>query len=102
MPLYHIHQFFYSQIHLSFSQGVIDPKHVELTTLDMQWGFLNLLFKSVGLTLTEIQDCCFRLAYFERQTTFYTQEQLVAEVSSHYTTQVLKVFTIHITISFSR
>jgi hypothetical protein len=81
---------YFTQIHLSFAQGVQDPKHKSLTTLDIQWGFLDLLFKSVGLTMTEIQDACFKMQPFNRRAMFYNNEQLNAEIQSHYQIQVIK------------
>ncbi|KAF1611674.1 UNVERIFIED_CONTAM: Vacuolar protein sorting-associated protein 13, partial [Eudyptes robustus] len=52
--------------------------------------FFELLLKSVGVTLTELQDVVFRLAYFDRRYTFYSSPQLQAEVQSHYTKQFIK------------
>ncbi|KAL3106032.1 hypothetical protein niasHT_022213 [Heterodera trifolii] len=91
-------------IHLSFSQG-----HVEEEGTDgagIQWEFMNLILKSVGVTLTEIQDvifkfdcfllncllllCNFRLAFFQREATFYSRAQLQSEIQAHYTHQFIK------------
>uniref|UniRef100_A0A914HUN4 Vacuolar protein sorting-associated protein 13 DH-like domain-containing protein n=1 Tax=Globodera rostochiensis TaxID=31243 RepID=A0A914HUN4_GLORO len=74
-------------IHLSFSQG-----HVEEGTDDVgiQWEFANLILKSVGVTLTEIQDVVFKLAFFQREGTFYSSVQLQSEIQAHYTHQFIK------------
>jgi len=68
----------------------------------IQSEFFNVLIKSVGVTLTEIQDVVFRfssfalfdfvhrLAYFERKSVFYSQDQLNGEIASHYTKQFIK------------
>uniref|UniRef100_A0A224XG50 Putative vacuolar protein n=1 Tax=Panstrongylus lignarius TaxID=156445 RepID=A0A224XG50_9HEMI len=52
--------------------------------------FLNLLMQSFGVTLTDVQDVVFKLAYFEREYTFLTQRQLMSEVQSHYVGQLIK------------
>ncbi|GLH16637.1 Vacuolar protein sorting-associated protein 13A [Gryllus bimaculatus] len=52
--------------------------------------FLNVLMQSLGVTLTDMQDVVFKLAYFERNYTFLTQRQLTSEVSTHYIGQLLK------------
>lgn len=44
-------------MHLSFSQGHSKEKGA---SIGIQWEFLNLLLKSVGVTLTEIQDVTFK------------------------------------------
>ncbi|XP_065320844.1 intermembrane lipid transfer protein VPS13A-like isoform X3 [Gordionus sp. m RMFG-2023] len=51
---------------------------------------LNFLLQSVGVTLADIDDVVFKLAYFERNYRFYTQAQLTHEVTKHYATQALK------------
>lgn len=70
------------KIHVSFSMAGADT-----TALP---GFLNALVQGVGVTLTDVNDVVFRLAYFEREYQFFTQEQLVSEITSHYTGQALK------------
>ncbi|KAK6055662.1 hypothetical protein COOONC_06832, partial [Cooperia oncophora] len=44
----------------------------------------------VGVTVTELQDVVFKLAYFERKCVFYRSDQLNAEIISHYTKQALR------------
>ncbi|KAJ9578224.1 hypothetical protein L9F63_005554, partial [Diploptera punctata] len=77
------------KIHLSFSlsggtshkapgQGQDTPR------------FLNVLMQSLGVTLTDVQDVIFKLAYFERQYTFLTQQQLISEATMHYVGQSVK------------
>ncbi|KAL3081088.1 hypothetical protein niasHT_037556 [Heterodera trifolii] len=70
-------------IHLSFSQG-----HVEKGKEGAAIQFMNLLLKSVGVTLTEIQDVIFKYLLFDA--TFYSRAQLQSEVISHYTRQFIK------------
>jgi len=53
-------------------------------------GFLGSLVQGVGVTLTDVNDVVFRLAFFEREYQFFTQKQLINEITSHYTGQALK------------
>uniref|UniRef100_A0AC34QPZ6 Vacuolar protein sorting-associated protein 13 DH-like domain-containing protein n=1 Tax=Panagrolaimus sp. JU765 TaxID=591449 RepID=A0AC34QPZ6_9BILA len=88
-------------IHLSFSQGGVAAGHGhdsnqkgtgkdEQGGVNIQSEFINVLLKSVGVSLTEIQDVVFRLAFFERRYAFYSVPQLQAEIKSHYTMQLVK------------
>lgn len=70
------------KIHVSFSMAGSDTKALP--------GFLGRLVQGVGVTLTDVNDVVFRLAFFEREYQFFTQHQLVSEVTSHYTGQALK------------
>ncbi|CAI4228502.1 unnamed protein product [Auanema sp. JU1783] len=74
-------------IHLSFSQG---GNSNENDAIGIQSEFVNLFIKSVGVSLTELQDVVFKLGFFERRCHFYNQEQLSAEITSHYTKQFMK------------
>ncbi|CAJ0565294.1 unnamed protein product, partial [Mesorhabditis spiculigera] len=76
-------------IHLSFSQGGTTAERAA-GPAPIQSEFVNVLLKSVGVTLTELQDVVFKLAYFERKAVYYNQDQLNAEVISHYTMQAIK------------
>ncbi|XP_067012189.2 intermembrane lipid transfer protein Vps13 [Anabrus simplex] len=77
------------KIHLSFSlsggggQGLMSSQ-------DSAPHFLSVLLQGLGVTLTDMQDVIFKLAYFERQYTFLTQQQLISEVSMHYVGQSVK------------
>jgi vacuolar protein sorting-associated protein 13A/C len=46
--------------------------------------------KGVGVTLTDVNDVVFRLAFFERNYRFLTQKQLISECQAHYTGQAVK------------
>lgn len=70
------------KIHISFSMAGLDSSQLPVV--------LSTVLSSVGVTLTDINDIVFRLAYFERQFTFLTQRQLVSEIISHYTGQAVK------------
>jgi vacuolar protein sorting-associated protein 13A/C len=75
------------KIHLSFSlSGGSGPKAPGQETP----RFMNVLLQSLGVTLTDVQDVVFKLAYFERQYTFLTRNQLISEVTMHYVGQSVK------------
>ncbi|KAI6208431.1 Vacuolar protein sorting-associated protein 13C [Aphelenchoides besseyi] len=84
-------------VHFSFSQGGSmkrrsqnsDSKSVKQPS-NRLFALIKVLMKSVGVTVTEVQDVVFRLAYFERKHTFYNKEQLQSEITSHYTKQFIK------------
>ncbi|KHJ82483.1 hypothetical protein OESDEN_17823 [Oesophagostomum dentatum] len=58
--------------------------------MPIQSEFFKVLFQSVGVSVTELQDVVFKLAYFERKCVFYRQDQLNSEIISHYTMQALR------------
>ncbi|KAI4501433.1 hypothetical protein M0802_003310 [Mischocyttarus mexicanus] len=51
---------------------------------------LNVLLQGIGVTLTDINDIVFKLAYFERDYTFMTHKQLISEATMHYVGQAIK------------
>ncbi|XP_069332475.1 intermembrane lipid transfer protein VPS13A isoform X2 [Eulemur rufifrons] len=51
---------------------------------------LNLLLKSIGATLTDVQDVVFKLAFFELNYQFHTTSELQSEVVRHYSKQAIK------------
>ncbi|KAI6171307.1 Vacuolar protein sorting-associated protein 13C [Aphelenchoides bicaudatus] len=83
-------------VHLSFSQGGTSKRHGPGARLPAGqaglrfFSIFQVLMKSVGVTVTEVQDVVFKLAYFDRKNTFYNKVQLQSEVTSHYTKQFLK------------
>lgn len=70
------------KIHISFSMAGLEPAALP--------GVLSTILQGVGVTLTDINDIVFRLAFFEREYTFLTQRQLTSEITSHYTGQAVK------------
>ncbi|XP_067014210.2 intermembrane lipid transfer protein Vps13 [Anabrus simplex] len=72
-------------IHLSFSLCGGSRKKGQETP-----HALRVLLRSLGVTLTDVQDVVFKLAYFERRNTFLTYQQLVSEALQHYRGQALK------------
>ncbi|XP_076249315.1 vacuolar protein sorting 13C isoform X2 [Calliopsis andreniformis] len=51
---------------------------------------LNVLLQGIGVTLTDINDIVFKLAYFEREYVFMTNKQLISEATMHYVGQAIK------------
>ncbi|XP_041037246.1 vacuolar protein sorting-associated protein 13C isoform X4 [Carcharodon carcharias] len=51
---------------------------------------LHILLKSIGATLTDVDDLIFKLAFFEMKFQFYKWNQLMWAVISHYSEQFLK------------
>ncbi|CAD27608.1 Vacuolar protein sorting-associated protein 13 [Caenorhabditis elegans] len=78
-------------MHLSFSQGgTSGDVAASGVSMPIQSEMINVLLRSVGVTLTELQDVVFKLAYFERKCVFYSPEQLNSEIISHYAKQFIK------------
>ncbi|KJH42043.1 hypothetical protein DICVIV_11979, partial [Dictyocaulus viviparus] len=78
-------------IHLSFSQGgTVGEGENSTSAVAIQSEFFKVLFQSIGVSVTELQDVVFKLAYFERSCVFYRYDQLQAEIVSHYTMQALR------------
>ncbi|KAM3611748.1 uncharacterized protein V6R79_023535 [Siganus canaliculatus] len=80
------------KLHLSFSlstggeDGLKEQRDKELIPVQS----LNLLLKSIGATLTDVQDVVFKLAFFELTFQFCTTQQLQWEVIRHYSKQAIK------------
>ncbi|EAL40459.3 AGAP005082-PA [Anopheles gambiae str. PEST] len=70
------------KIHVSFSMAGSESKALP--------GILSTILQGVGVTLTDINDVVFRLAFFEREYQFLTQRQLVSECVTHYSGQAVK------------
>ncbi|KAM6426345.1 intermembrane lipid transfer protein VPS13C [Liasis olivaceus] len=51
---------------------------------------VNLLLKSIGATLTDVDDLIFKLAFFEIKYQFYKRNELLWRVIGHYKGQFLK------------
>uniref|UniRef100_A0A8V1A331 Vacuolar protein sorting 13 homolog C n=1 Tax=Gallus gallus TaxID=9031 RepID=A0A8V1A331_CHICK len=51
---------------------------------------LNLLLKSIGATLTDVDDLIFKLAFFEIKYQFYKRDQLMKRAVRHYSEEFLK------------
>lgn len=73
------------KIHISFSMGTGDDSDSKALP-----GIVSTILQGVGVTLTDINDVVFRLAFFEREFQFLTQRQLISECQTHYTGQAVK------------
>ncbi|KAI1239929.1 hypothetical protein IHE44_0011368 [Lamprotornis superbus] len=80
------------KLHLSFSlsTGGEDSNKEERKNELIPFQSLNLLLKSIGATLTDVQDILFKLAFFELQYHFCTTQQLQSAVVRHYSKQAIK------------
>ncbi|KAL9838010.1 intermembrane lipid transfer protein VPS13C-like [Geothlypis trichas] len=77
------------KLHLSLSLasgGEASDKGEEMIAIHS----LNLLLKSIGATLTDVDDVIFKLAFFEIKYQFYKRDQLRMRVVRHYSEQFLK------------
>ncbi|KAM9858498.1 intermembrane lipid transfer protein VPS13A [Aulostomus maculatus] len=80
------------KLHLSLSlstggeDGLKEKRDKELIPVQS----LNLLLKSIGATLTDVQDVVFKLGYFQSTFQFCTTQQLQWEVIRHYSKQAIK------------
>uniref|UniRef100_A0A8C2YMD7 Vacuolar protein sorting 13 homolog C n=1 Tax=Chinchilla lanigera TaxID=34839 RepID=A0A8C2YMD7_CHILA len=71
---------------LSLSSGGEESDKQEMIAINS----VNLLLKSIGATLTDVDDLIFKLAYYEVRYQFYKRDQLVWSVVRHYSEQLLK------------
>ncbi|XP_055434341.1 intermembrane lipid transfer protein VPS13A isoform X3 [Bubalus kerabau] len=80
------------KLHLSvsLSSGGEEPKDSEQHEGLMAIRSLQLLLKSIGATLTDVQDVVFKLAFFELNYQFHTTAELQSEVIRHYSKQAIK------------
>uniref|UniRef100_A0A452SGF4 Vacuolar protein sorting 13 homolog C n=1 Tax=Ursus americanus TaxID=9643 RepID=A0A452SGF4_URSAM len=78
------------KLHLSLSLGSgseeSDKEKQEMIAIHS----VNLLLKSIGATLTDVDDLIFKLAYYELRCQFYKRDQLLCSVVRHYSEQFLK------------
>ncbi|KRX22141.1 Vacuolar protein sorting-associated protein 13C, partial [Trichinella nelsoni] len=77
------------KLHLSYSQGGAAATEGETESI-FQTHILGLLLKSIGVTMTEVQDVVFKLPYFERDCVFLGKQALFNEVYDHYFKQAVK------------
>ncbi|XP_048360331.1 intermembrane lipid transfer protein VPS13A [Sphaerodactylus townsendi] len=80
------------KLHLSFSlsTGGEDSNKEEKRKELIPVQSLNLLLKSIGTTLTDVQDVVLKLAYFELNYHFCTTQGLQWTVIMHYSKQAIK------------
>uniref|UniRef100_A0A3B3WQQ8 Vacuolar protein sorting 13 homolog C n=1 Tax=Poecilia mexicana TaxID=48701 RepID=A0A3B3WQQ8_9TELE len=75
------------KLHLSLSLGSSDGDSVQENPITQS---LNLVLKSIGATLTNVDDIIFKLAFFEVRYQFYSKENLMWAVGRHYSEEFLK------------
>ncbi|XP_026072516.1 vacuolar protein sorting-associated protein 13C-like isoform X6 [Carassius auratus] len=75
------------KLHLSLSLGSSGDESEQGDMVAIQ--SVNLLLKSIGATLTDVDDLIFKLAYFEVKYQFYRREKLMWTVIRHYSEQFL-------------
>ncbi|XP_052416326.1 intermembrane lipid transfer protein VPS13C isoform X1 [Carassius gibelio] len=75
------------KLHLSLSLGSSGDESEQGDMVAVQ--SVNLLLKSIGATLTDVDDLIFKLAYFEVKYQFYRRDKLMWAVIRHYTEQFL-------------
>ncbi|XP_073399904.1 intermembrane lipid transfer protein VPS13A [Dendrobates tinctorius] len=80
------------KLHLSFSLSTGgDDGNKELRDKELiPVQSLNLLLKSIGASLTDVQDVVFKLAFFEIKNQVYSTQELQWEVIRHYSRQAIK------------
>ncbi|XP_062985430.1 intermembrane lipid transfer protein VPS13A isoform X2 [Elgaria multicarinata webbii] len=80
------------KLHLSFSlsTGGEDSNKEDRCKELIPVQSVNLLLKSIGATLTDVQDVVLKLAFFELNYHFYTTQQLQWAVIMHYSKQAIK------------
>ncbi|XP_018108372.1 vacuolar protein sorting-associated protein 13C isoform X2 [Xenopus laevis] len=78
------------KLHLSLSLGAGGEQSNKEEKEIIAISSVNLLLKSIGATLTDVDDLIFKLACFELKYQFYKQNQLMKLVVRHYTEQFLK------------
>uniref|UniRef100_A0A8C5FI68 Vacuolar protein sorting 13 homolog C n=1 Tax=Gadus morhua TaxID=8049 RepID=A0A8C5FI68_GADMO len=76
------------KLHLSLSLGSGGDESGRQNMVAIQ--SLNLLLKSIGATLTDVDDLIFKLAFFEVRYQFYHRDKLMWAVIRHYSEQFLK------------
>ncbi|KAG8576312.1 hypothetical protein GDO81_009827 [Engystomops pustulosus] len=78
------------KLHLSLSLGSGGEQSNKEEHEIVAISSINLLLKSIGATLTDVDDLVFKLACFEVKYKFYKQDQLTKLVIRHYSEQFLK------------
>ncbi|XP_068438571.1 intermembrane lipid transfer protein VPS13C isoform X2 [Clinocottus analis] len=75
------------KLHLSLSLGSGGEDSSQETAALQSF---NLLLKSIGATLTDVDDLIFKLAFFQVKYQFYRRDKLMWAVGRHYSEQFLK------------
>ncbi|XP_062998550.1 intermembrane lipid transfer protein VPS13C isoform X2 [Elgaria multicarinata webbii] len=78
------------KLHLSLSLGSGGEASENGSGEMIAINSVNLLLKSIGATLTDVDDLIFKLAFFEIKYQFYRRDELIWRVIGHYRNQFLK------------
>ncbi|XP_075713818.1 intermembrane lipid transfer protein VPS13C isoform X2 [Rhinoderma darwinii] len=78
------------KLHLSLSLGTGGEQSNKEEHEIVAISSINLLLKSIGATLTDVDDLIFKLACFGVSYKFYKRDQLMKLVARHYSEQFLK------------
>uniref|UniRef100_A0A803T771 Vacuolar protein sorting 13 homolog C n=1 Tax=Anolis carolinensis TaxID=28377 RepID=A0A803T771_ANOCA len=78
------------KLHLSLSLGAGGEASDQAKGEMIAIHSVNLLLKSIGATLTDVDDLIFKLAFFEIKYQFYKRDELMWRVIGHYRDQFLK------------
>ncbi len=78
------------KVHVSFSLTSYKSSKQQAAVTSRRSNFFSLFLQSLGVTITDTDDIIFRLAYFERRHQFYSQDDLVGDMTRHYTGQAFK------------
>ncbi|KAM8974085.1 intermembrane lipid transfer protein VPS13C isoform 2-T2 [Pelodytes ibericus] len=78
------------KLHLSLSLGAGGESSNKEEQQIVAISSVNLLLKSIGATLTDVDDLIFKLACFEVRYQFFKRNQLMSLVIRHYSEQFLK------------
>ncbi|XP_078286094.1 intermembrane lipid transfer protein VPS13C isoform X3 [Rhinoraja longicauda] len=78
------------KLHLSLSldSGGEESRGTKQEAMRLQT--IHILLKSIGATLTDVDDLIFKLAFFEIKCQFYKRDQLMLAAGGHYGEQFLK------------
>uniref|UniRef100_H2ZR31 Uncharacterized protein n=1 Tax=Ciona savignyi TaxID=51511 RepID=H2ZR31_CIOSA len=80
------------KVHVSFSMqnNIDDTDSSDSSIVKLPFSALYILLQSIGVTLSDIDDVVFKLAFFERRFQFFTGTELQDSVLNHYQGQAIK------------
>nr|XP_018672980.1 vacuolar protein sorting-associated protein 13C-like [Ciona intestinalis] len=78
------------KVHISLSmQNKVEDKE-DSSLVKLPFNALYVLMQSIGITLSDMDDIVFKLAYFERRFQFFNGSELQDSVMNHYKGQAIK------------
>lgn len=80
------------KVHVSFSMQntCYDEGNQTSNVVVLPFNALAVVLKSVGVTVSDIDDVVFKLGYFERQYQFFSTTQFQGAITMHYAGQAIK------------